>query len=156
MLTTGVNMRCRICGEEVSIFGISKHLLKHNLNVEQYYLKFHKKGKCLTCGNNTEFISLTIGYRKYCSKKCSWKSNLRTNKIKNTNIERYDVSNQFKREEVKNKIKKTNLKKYGITHVSKRSDIKARKANTCLHNFGVDNPSRSKEVRKILKNQGVK
>jgi hypothetical protein len=144
-------MKCRICGEEISIFGISKHLSKHNLKVEQYYLKFHKKCKCLTCGNNTEFISLTIGYRKYCSRQCAYNSSVRTNKIKNTNIERYGVSNQFKREEVKNKIKKTNLKKYGVTHVSKRSDIKVRKVNTCLHNFGVDNPSKCKSIKEKTK-----
>lgn len=49
------------------------HLRVHNMKPQQYYDKYEKKpdeGKCAICGNPTGFISITEGYRKFCSFTC--------------------------------------------------------------------------------------
>lgn len=64
--------KCKICGREFkSIKGLSQHILKHNMSSNEYFDKYIKKsndGICMlkNCNNKTTYISLNIGYRKYC------------------------------------------------------------------------------------------
>lgn len=49
------------------------HIKKHGFTPQDYYDKFERKpddGVCPICGKPTEFISITEGYRKYCSPQC--------------------------------------------------------------------------------------
>ena len=71
---------CKICG--FSIAGSTKqimmrrffyHLNTHNISVKDYYDRYDKKpgdGICPICGKPTHFISISEGYRKYCSPAC--------------------------------------------------------------------------------------
>ena len=49
------------------------------------------------CSNKVKFINYSIGYRDFCSIKCSSSSNIKISKIKNTCLVKYNVSNVSKR-----------------------------------------------------------
>jgi len=65
--------QCNICNKSFkSLNGLGKHVSKsHDTTSEQYYNNFHLKPKeniCQNeCGNKTDFISITFGYKKYCN-----------------------------------------------------------------------------------------
>ena len=81
---------CIICNEEMGSH--FNHLRKHNLSKRMYYDSYYKglsEGKCIVCGENTNFLSLKNRYSFYCSSKCS------INKAKNFSLE-----NKKKRKEL--------------------------------------------------------
>lgn len=119
--------KCKICSKKFNKhLGLMKHISIHNYNSEKYYKEFLKKeneGFCLECGNPTKFHNASVGYRKFCSLKCSSKyehknftekqKKERLEKIKKTNIKKYGVENPIKNKKIRKKIKETNIKKYG-------------------------------------------
>jgi hypothetical protein len=67
-------MNCLICNKEVSNLGT--HLVLHKVSSEDYYTTHVLKDIKPVCGNpdcgcNTKFISISYGYRAFCSRKCS-------------------------------------------------------------------------------------
>lgn len=58
----------------MNAIALGSHLLpSHKFSSKDYYDKFMAKdseGICHTCGNQTKFIDIGRGYRKYCSLKC--------------------------------------------------------------------------------------
>jgi hypothetical protein len=67
------DVNCHICKNKFkSLKALSSHIRVHDITKENYYkryLKVEEEGICY-CGLNTNFISLTSGYHKYCSTKC--------------------------------------------------------------------------------------
>ena len=114
---------CKVCSKVITCgsYGIFSrdHLKKlHNLKSKEYYDKFYlteNESICSNqnCNNPTSFISLTQGYRTYCSVKCKNTSITEINKIKSNNLEKYGTTSPTQTKEVKDKIKKTNLERYG-------------------------------------------
>ena len=99
---------CKICGEECrSIRHLSAHIqIKEQMKLKDYYDKFIKNtedGICPCCGKNTEFLSLTHGYNKHCSKECLAK----TRGEKNSKRMKIYFSNKENRKQQSNKIKKS-------------------------------------------------
>lgn len=116
--------------------------------------------KCDVCDNERkisykEYLrSCKIGGYYSCKGKCS------TNKIKETNLQKYGVDFYSKTNESKEKYKNTNLERYGVDNYSKTSEYKERYKSTCLDKYGVDNPSKDnilKDKRKktMLNRHGV-
>lgn len=123
---------------------INKYQRKGNTLQEKLYLFYYKKSipTCPICGNETSFIKLSQGYRKYCSTTCSANSIEKQDKIKLTCKEKYGVEhitqteqhkqqvkiqyldNKQKIESAKIKRKQTNLDKYGVDNVSQLDEIK--------------------------------
>jgi hypothetical protein len=68
-------MECKICSKEISITHMNRHLQKeHNVNSQKYfdlYLIEDGSNKCEICGKHSKFLSLTKGYQRTCSRKCS-------------------------------------------------------------------------------------
>lgn len=68
---------CKICGDAIGNFRIVSHLsAKHHVGAKQYYDTYFKKPleeKCKTCGKPTNFISISRGYREFCSRTCARK-----------------------------------------------------------------------------------
>lgn len=66
-------MECKICLEKFEKANkLSLHINKHNISKIEYYNRFlikENEGICY-CGNSCKFISITLGYHKYCSTKC--------------------------------------------------------------------------------------
>ena len=92
---------------------------------------------CKTCGNNVKFISVSKGYAQYCSKKCSANGEESREKMKQTLLEKYGVTNNLHIPEVEKKIRENNLKKYGYENPAKSDIVKNKRKNTCLEKYGV-------------------
>ena len=70
-------MKCLICNKEFHVKGFPEHLKKHKIVPREYYdtyLKQEDDGKCIQCGNETDFISVNLGYKKHCCKECAAKT----------------------------------------------------------------------------------
>lgn len=65
---------CIICEQTCYAMGISHHLKhKHDITSNQYYNTYLKKeteGMCYACNKSTKFVSIILGYRKFCNIKC--------------------------------------------------------------------------------------
>lgn len=142
---------------------------------EKIYLLDNTSVECLVCKNKTKFLSMSRGYRQYCSKYCSNSDiNLIEKKLinyKKNNLNKYGVENTSELDSVKNKIslsklnldyneidiksKKTFMDKYGVDNISKLDIIKDRKIKTTLKNYGVQNPFQSEEIKDKIKNSNL-
>lgn len=70
--------QCQICHREfVASHPFCEHITGiHVMQMETYYSKYIKnpdEGICPVCGKPTKFVSLRMGYRKYCSSACECK-----------------------------------------------------------------------------------
>jgi len=109
---------------------VSKRSAKtHNISVEKVYQIYHNisGGKCKNCGNNTEFISFTKGYKKVCNNKCAGELRAKTgvaakatDKAKQTCIEKYGENYTYDRV---SKIKNTKLERYGNENYNNKDQI---------------------------------
>lgn len=65
---------CKICNKTMGMKGFGFHLKSlHKITKQVYYDLYIKTENtfCDICKNKTNFISITKGYRKYCSRKCT-------------------------------------------------------------------------------------
>lgn len=137
-----------------------------------YLNSFDKVGKCKICNNTTKFLSISRGYRTYCSKKCSNNDielvEKKLDNFKKNCLEKWGVDNPMKNgevvkrlievqktqnlEEKKEKIKKVFLEKWGVDNPSKLDWVKEKKIKTTLKKYNVKNPFQSEEIKnKIVK-----
>lgn len=108
-----MGIKCKICNKEFEMNqGLSHHIKSiHNLNKKDYYdtyIKTKNDGICKTCGKLTTFISLTEGYRQYCSHSCVFLNNESLLKYKNTMKEKYGFEHYFQDQNTQNKIHQSN------------------------------------------------
>lgn len=114
-----------------NVVGYTNHVkLKHKINPLDYFTKYiapraiekleHKyrvQGKCVICGEKTEFRSINAGYFKYCSLKCSVNdpevADKRTVNTKAALLEKYGVENASQINGNSAKVKATKLERYG-------------------------------------------
>lgn len=77
------NFRCAICNKQINGFtALSRHVVGAHKDhygqnkdvLKEYYDEFlrtpDETGKCKKCGRDTEFVSLSYGYRKQCLGTC--------------------------------------------------------------------------------------
>jgi len=109
------------------------------------------KGKnCEYCGKPLKFKEkMSIGYGKYCSKKCT--SRATRVKVKQTNLDKYGVEFPLQNKEILNKVKQTNLDKYGVESTLSNENVKNKIKQTNIEKYGVDNPINSIEIRNKIK-----
>jgi hypothetical protein len=166
-------MKCQICNKEVkNLKSLSTHIqFSHENKKEEYYDKYMKsenEGKCKVCKKPTNFTILGRGYEKFCCKECEridystrmsksnpMKTKSAQQKQRNTNLERYGVSQNTKRLEIKEQIKQTCLDKYGVENVIQDRKIKQRakkhREETCMKEHGVKSYFAVKEVQDKVK-----
>ena len=102
-------------------------LYKLAINQKNCFLR--KRGKCIICGNPTEFISFDCGYKVCCSSECS---NLLR---KQRSIERWGYDHPVKNPELSQRIKNANNNK-----AQEEKDLIAhRKKMTNLEKYGTIN-----------------
>ena len=116
-----------------------------------YYYGLIEYPKCKNCGKPTKFVNMTIGYRVFCSNKCSANNPDWKEKRNKTCIERYGDITPLTNDEVKNKIKQTNIERYGVENVMKNNNIKTQAQTTNLERYGVENPSKSQKIIEKIK-----
>jgi len=98
------------------------------------------------CDNIVKYKNSTIGYYKYCSKKCI-SDDPKIKKIKEKkSIEKYNTKTPSMNDEVKSKMINTNIKKYGHNSPLQNNNIKKKSIKTLMNNHGVDNPTKSKSI----------
>ncbi len=77
------------------------------------------------CNNECQYQRWALGFKKYCSNGCSTSDHKRTEKIKQTKVERYGIGYV---DVILNETKQTNLEKYGCEYPLQNEDIR-NKAN---------------------------
>jgi hypothetical protein len=154
---------CKICHR---IFKSSRGLWQHlkyshkGMTKKEYYDKYFKKddiGICLVCSGDTKFDFRHFGYFTYCSIKCINKSSIIRQKIVETNLNRYGVTNNTQLDY----YKKLNSDIYRNKTIEEKQDIRKKQKNTCMERYNVDNPGKSeminqKMINTCLKKYGVK
>lgn len=99
-----------------------------SVRVRTYVEGITQKPTCKVCGKYTIFNS-NNGWQSSCSRTCHLKSEERMNKMKETNLTKYGVSNYFASEEGKQKLKAINMKKYGVDNYAKSEEFKNKRKN---------------------------
>ena len=109
-------MLCQICGKDFLDSRLGVHITRtHKMSIENYYIKYiGEKGKCLTCGNDTTFINLTAGYRRFCCNLCVGLNKDIQNKKKTTTKKHFGVDWPTQSKEVQNKILESLESNYGV------------------------------------------
>jgi hypothetical protein len=96
----------------------------------QEYVNNKQKLKYVcTCGNTAEIVyhDFVIG------KRCGLCKSQRT---RETNLEKYGVENTFQAEEFKEKIRQTHLERLGVEYPQQSPEIRAKTETTCLERYG--------------------
>ena len=134
-------MLCEICKKDFE--ALSSHIVQaHKITLQSYYDKYYKKdneGICPICHKQTHFLGLTKGYRTYCSKSCVKHDNAILDKMKQTCLGRYGVTNPLNREEAQQRAKQTCLKKYGTENPLTNKQIRKKIKETNLIRYGTEN-----------------
>jgi len=139
---------------------------------EKIYLldKNNIRPTCKMCGSNVKFLSISRGYREYCSKKCSNSdpelSSIKMDSLRKTSLDKYGVDNPSKSDIVKRnvaesrkgydytnmvfKVREKMLDKYGVDNISKTDWAKVKKRETTLKNWGVENPFQSDIIKETI------
>jgi len=106
--------KCEICGLEfVSFKGLINNITRtHKLKTEDYYLKYinPEKGICKTCGKDTKFRNLRLGYNIFCSKKCSTINPEIKQKRIDTCLKNWDCKYPCQNKKVLNKMQESILR----------------------------------------------
>lgn len=146
------------------IYNITKFLLKSVGLTERCYCIQNEiiiQPKCKTCDSTILcFVNKHIGYRTYCSIKCS-ASNLETReKCKQTNLKTLGVENPFQSNKIKEKIKQTMIKNHGVEYPAQSRVIKEKQNHIMMQRHGVEHALQSniikeKQKQNCLKRHGV-
>jgi predicted Zn-ribbon and HTH transcriptional regulator len=175
---------CQICKKQYDNYrSLSLHIKnKHKLEPKDYYDKYLKKKNedlCEVCRNNTNWVSMSKGYNRFCSNLCVSKSKSVQSKREKTNLKRYGSTNSSKVEKFKEKRKNTKIKrygyeygfenkefktkaeqtmidKYGTSNINKLDDIKKKIKDTNLKRYGTINPTSNEQIKKRIKNTNLK
>ena len=112
---------------------------------------------CKCCESPVRYVSINIGYVKYCSNKCQSKDywdNVSEQGIKDRNInissaflKKYGVDNPQKLDSVKQKYRETSIIKYGVSHHLKSKISKDKVKDNLMKKYGVDNVSKLESVK---------
>jgi len=119
---------------------------------EKLYLHIHSLDNSPNCycGKNVHFISITKGYRKYCSTYCLSNDPSIKQKRKETCFVKYGVDNPMKDTKVQEIYKKSIMERYNVENISKLEETKRKVENTNLNKFGVKYLSQKQDVRDKL------
>ena len=105
--------------------------------------------KCPICGKLVKFGS--CGKLKHFHQSCG-NSQCIARIQEQTMINHFGVKNVFQKEYVKEKIKNTNLEKYNVEHVLQNKVIKQKQEQTCIQKFGTSNVFSSNYGKEKIKN----
>jgi len=149
-------MICQICNRECNkLSGLSRHLKIHNISAQEYYDQYmlsDKNNICRICENPTAFLSLKLGYREFCSCKCSSLSEDVCTKKKNTSMLHFGVSHPMKSKSVQIKLKDTIQERYGVNYPIQNEEIRDCAKLTSMRRYGCEHPFQSTMVKNKIKN----
>jgi len=122
---------CKFCGNETSYSTsrafLGNHIIKeHKITIQEYYDKFLKKeneGICESCGQPTEFIKFSQGYRRFCSTKCSTNAKSTRDKARETYYEKTGFNHNMENPQHIENRRKSNLEKYGVEWIVQNKEV---------------------------------
>ena len=121
-------MNCKICGEECTSKTIGPHIRHHHdITAKDYFDKYIKQpgdGVC-PCGKQTRFISISDGYRRYCSLECRHEN----------------------RADIQERTRQTCMERYGDVYYNNPEKYK----QTCMERYGTERVQSTPEVRNKVK-----
>ena len=140
---------------------INDYSNKHNFNTYTFKEKIWyfinnetSHPKCLQCDKQLKFgKSLSNGYGKYCSLKCTNKNNEHKENVKKTNNVKYGGSTPFSSDDIKLKTIKTNIERYGVDNVMKLDRVKQIFKEGSIKKYGTEYPAQSKKVKIRIENK---
>lgn len=98
------------------------------------------------CDKKVKFKNSTVGYLKYCSKKCI-STDPDIKKIKELkSIQKWGTKTPAESDIIKNKIIDTNKKRYGSNSPMCLEEFQEKSKMTLLKKYGVNNAAKSKEI----------
>lgn len=123
-----------------------KQRIWHYINDESDYIV------CKKCKNRVSFNrNWKLGYKEYCSTKCSQSSQLTKEKRKKTNLEKWGVDNPSKSDIVKLKQKNTNIERWGFKSTFQNDNVREKWSKTIKNKFGVEHIFQSNLVKEKSK-----
>lgn len=151
LINIGINMECLICRNKVKNYiALGLHLKKHNISSKEYYdnyLRSASEGYCLTCGKETTFQGIRLGYLRFCCPTCAQLNTDTRNKYKKTCKERLGVENAFQSETVKEKIKNTVKEKTGYEYTLQNPKTRQKAKQTKQQRYGNENYNNVKKAK---------
>ena len=150
-----MNKRNNIIKEHLSLILNETYWMPENIRLaERFYCILNdifERPICLNCKKkNPRFENLDIGYRIYCSNKCSTTSFITREKTKITFQENYG-GHPFQNPEIQEKIKATNQKKYGCEYPTQTQEVKDKIKVTNQKKYGCEYPAQNKEIQEKTK-----
>jgi len=139
-------------------YSTNRNVILWSEKLYNYYYSIIEAPTCKNdcCNNKTKFSGrFNKGYRDFCSKKCASQSKLTRDKVIETNLEKYGVSNPNKLSSFVEKRIETNLEKYGVKCTLQSKLIKEKIKETNLEKYGVENVSQSKLIKKRVKDTNL-
>lgn len=134
-------VNCLFCGEE-----FIKRTNTHR------YCKPKHLAHCPMCNKEKQYPNSNIEKQDNklianvtCSKRC------RSNKKRETSLEKYGVESPTQSKEVQDKMKATNLERYGSENVFASDYGKEKIRETNLERYGAENPMQNEEVKEKVK-----
>ena len=126
----------------------------HWVNNQPLYIK------CPCGARVSENMNWRLGYKKFCSNKCSSNSLETKTKLKETNKKKWGVEHYSQTTEYVDKVKQTSQKKWGVDNYSKTAEFLEKAKKTSLSKWGVDSFTKTPEFlekskKTSLKNWGV-
>ena len=134
---------------------INNQYIEENLTFSEklywYYHNINSHPVCSGCGKFVKYHSFNVGYKRFCSTKCSSSSPEVQFKSKQTCLDKYGVEHSSECPGVINKMKQTNIKRYGCScSLHDEKSIKKKK-ETWIKKYGCDNPASSNIVKEKIK-----
>lgn len=109
---------------------------------------------CDYCKKEYEAVNRNVlNGREFVKKDCCWEC--RHKKVKDVNVAKYGVENQFQRQIVKDKIVDNNINKYNNEYYTQTQEFKDKSRKTNLEKYGVENANQSKTVRDKISNTNL-
>ena len=107
--------------------------------------------KCAKCGSVKEMMYKTYNKITNNNKSEYYCSKCKSEKIKQTNLEKYGVENIFQYEKIKEKIKHNNIEKYGVDYYQQTDNYKNKVKNTNLERYGVSSYTKTEKCKLKIK-----
>ena len=115
-------------------------------------LKIEKRPVCLNCGKPVKFKGyIDEPFCKFCNNRCKGNYIGTKQKIKETCLKRYGVSNVSKSNIIKDQKMNTCLNKFGVKCTFQSNIVKEKTKQTCLKRYGIEWTSQIEEAKEKAK-----
>jgi len=127
---------------------------------ERFYYIYNNINNVILCQycqkQKPTFKSISRGYCKYCSKKCSNNSEETKQKSVNTNLKNYNEISPMCNLEFKREFQERILKRYGVKSTLESSEVQEKIKQTNLKKYNFENPLSNPKIQEKIKQTNLK